>query len=154
MYPVALFAHSWLRWVVLTLAVVAVVRALRGRSARAAWQSTDDAVGRWLVIALDVQVLIGLTLSFVLSPMTAGFWSDISGGMANAPLRFMALEHLVSMLIATALVHVGRVRVRKRRDSSARHTQSLIFNGLALVVMLLSIPWPFARVAAPLLRGL
>jgi hypothetical protein len=154
MYPAALFVHSWLRWVVIVLAVLAVLRAVRGRSARAAWQHADDAVGQWFVIALDVQVLIGLMLSFVLSPMTGAFWSDMGAGMSNAPLRFLAIEHLVGMIVAMALAHTGRIRVRRRSDSKERHTQSLVFNGLALLVMLLSIPWPFTEVGAPLLRGL
>ncbi len=152
MYTAFLFAHSWLRWVVLILALAASARALSGRMNRAAWQPTDDAVGRWFVISLDVQVLVGLTLSFVLSPVATVAWRNLGEVMRNAPIRFITVEHLVGMLAATALAHVGRVRIRKTTDARRRHTSALIFYGLALLLMLSFIPWPFRSAGAPLLR--
>ena len=74
--------------------------------------------------------------------------------MRAAPIRFFAVEHPVGMIVAIALAHVGRVRVRKTPDSESRHKQTLVFFGLALVVLLLSLPWPIGPGARSLFRGL
>ena len=55
------------------------------------------------------------------------------------------------MLIGVALAHVGRVRAR-RTDSLRRHRVAAIFYGLALIAILVSIPWPGSAHARPLLR--
>jgi hypothetical protein len=152
MYEALVIAHSWLRWLVLITAIIAVTRAVAGRSARRPWQPADDAAGRWFVIALDVQVLIGLVLYLFLSPYTMSAWNNVAATMRDPFTRFMAVEHLVGMIGATALVHIGRVRIRKAPDPR-RHTLALIFFGLALIAIAASIPWPFMAAGRPLIRG-
>jgi hypothetical protein len=58
-------------------------------------------------------------------------------------LRFFTLEHPSLMLIAIVLAHVGRVRIRRRPDGADRHRQALWFFGVAMVLILIGIPWPF-----------
>ena len=55
------------------------------------------------------------------------------------------------MIIGIALAHIGRARARKA-DSFRRHKVAAIFFGLALVVMLASIPWPGTPNGRPLVR--
>ena len=71
--------------------------------------------------------------------------------MKSAGLRFWAVEHIFGMLIALALAHVCRARIRKA-DPYRRHRVAAIFFGLALVAMFASIPWPGTPNARPLLR--
>ena len=47
-----------------------------------------------------------------------------------------------------------KARARKAADSAARHKTALVFYGLSLVVLLLSIPWPIGPGARSLFRGL
>jgi hypothetical protein len=152
MYPLALVLHSWLRWAILILGIIAVVRAIGGRSGRP-WTRTDDSVGKWFVATLDTQFLIGLLLYAWLSPITRVVFADFGGAMRNAGLRFWAVEHLVGMVIAIALAHVGRVKIRKAAGDSRRHTLAAIFFGIALIVVLASIPWPGMPAGRPLIRG-
>ena len=72
--------------------------------------------------------------------------------MRDSILRFWAIEHLLGMVVAVALGHVGRVRIRKTADGARRHKLAAIFFGLALLAMLVSIPWPGMRAARPLFR--
>jgi hypothetical protein len=74
--------------------------------------------------------------------------------MGNAALRFITVEHLTGMVAGAALAHVGRARIRKTNDGHRRHTLGLVFYGLSLLLMLISIPWPFMAAGRPLLRGL
>ena len=153
MYSALLIIHNLLRWVVLLLAILAIVRAVLGITGRREWASGDQFAGQWFGRMLDVQLLIGLVLYIFLSPFTREAFGDFGAAMRNAPLRFFAVEHILAMSIAVALVHVGTVRVKKAKDAAQRHKSALIFYALALVLMLLSIPWPGTPGGRPLLRG-
>ena len=154
MYTAMLTVHSYLRWLVLLAALIAIARALTGIAQRRPWTPVDDKASRWFGISLDVQMLIGLILYFLLSPFTMSAWSDIGAAMRDGTVRFIAIEHQFGMLIAVALAHIGRARIRKRHDTAKRHRMALIFFGLALVIMLISIPWPGRPGGRELFRGL
>jgi hypothetical protein len=151
MYQLFLAAHSLLRWVVLILAVVAVVRALAGLSGPRAWARGDTLTGRLLTISIDTQVLVGLILYGLLSPITRAALADMGTAMRDVSLRFYAVEHLVLMLAAVAFVHIGQGRVRKASTDRLRHRTAAIFFGIALLLMLLGVPWPFRAAGRPLL---
>lgn len=152
MYPLALLLHSWLRWVVLLLGIVAVVRAWKGRGG-APWTPADDSWSRLFVVSLDVQFLIGLLLYAALSPITQIAFANFGAAMRSAMLRFWAVEHLFGMVVAIALAHVGRVRIGKATSDRQRHQVAAMFFGFALLVLLLSIPWPGMPAGRQLFRG-
>ena len=154
MYDVLLFAHSWLRWLVLLAALAAVARAVSGVSTRRPWTPVDERAGRWLTAALDLQMLLGLILYIVLSPVTKSAFVDMAAAMREAPIRFFVVEHPVGMIVAIALAHVGRGRIGKAGDSESKHRRARMFFGLSLLVLLLSIPWPIGPGARSLFRGL
>ena len=52
------------------------------------------------------------------------------------------------MLIAWILVHIGRSSVKKATTDAAKHKRMLAFFGIALLLILASIPWPFRDVIA------
>jgi len=153
MYDAALHAHSWLRWFVLLVGLVAIARAIVGRSSGRPWDRADDRLGAAFVGLLDLQLLIGLVLYFALSPITKEGMRDIGGAMANTGLRFWTIEHPFGMIVAIALAHIGRTRIRKTTDAARRHRTALIFFTLALIVIVITIPWPGrAIIGRPLFR--
>jgi hypothetical protein len=141
MYGLVLLVHSWLRWAVLAAGLAA---AFSGRA-------REDTAAKWFTILLDVQILLGLLLYFVLSPFTKEAMSNFGEAMGNSQLRFFAVEHVFGMLIGTALAHVGRKKVRNA-PIERRGRLALIFYGLALVAIALSIPWPGMPAGRPLFR--
>src|SRR5687767_14790899 len=130
MYTALLTVHSYLRWLVLLLALLALARAVAGLTQRRPWTPADDAAGKWFSMSLDIQMAIGLIIYFFLSPFTMPAWSDIGAAMRDATVRFVVIEHLVGMIIAVALTHIGRARIRKTADPVRRHRLALIFFGL------------------------
>ena len=154
MYDFTLLAHSWLRWLVLLAALAAVARAVSGVSTRRPWTPIDERAGQWLTGALDLQMLLGLLLYIFLSPVNKSGFVDMAAAMRAPDVRFFLADHPVGMIIAIALAHVGRTRIRKAADSESRHKRALLFFGFALVMILLSIPWPFLAAPRPLFRGL
>jgi hypothetical protein len=154
MYTALLIVHSWTRWIVLVLAVLAVARALRGLAAKTPWSTADESASRWFVTSLDIQMLIGLIIYIALSPFAMAGVQDMAGTMRNAPLRFIVVEHPVGMIAAIALAHIGRARSRRAVEAARKHRLAALFFGIALLVMLWSIPWPFMPSGRELFRGL
>jgi hypothetical protein len=151
MYLSILIAHSWVRWAVVFLGLWVLLRAYAGVGSRRAWTPTDDAAGRWFSVSLDIEFLLGLALYAWLSPITTQAFSDLGGAMQDATLRFWAVVHPLLMVVAIALAHIGRARVRLAMSDAARHRTSAIFNTPAFIAMLVGIPWPFTAVFRPLL---
>lgn len=154
MYTALLFVHSWLRWVVVLSGVAVLGGAVGGVTSRRAWLPADDLRLKIFSITLDIQVLIGLILYGVLSPVTYAGFADMGLAMRDPILRFFVVEHITGMLIAVALTHIGRARVRKAVEAAARHKAALVFIGIAMVALLLSIPWPGMPGGRELFRGL
>ena len=150
MFVTTVVLHSLLRWLVIAFGLVAVWRAISGVSGRRPWTPLDDRAGRLLVIALDIQTLVGLILYGLLSPITRAAFADMGTAMKDA-LRFYAVEHLAIMLGAIALIHIGRARGRKAPTEAARHRTAAIFFTLGLLLILVGTPWPFRAIGRPLL---
>lgn len=148
MYAFVLGTHNVLRWVVLLAALLAIGSALRGLFAKQAWKESDRRFGVAFVGALDLQILLGLLLQFVLSPVTKSAYANMKVAMKDAAVRFFAVEHIAVMIVAAALAHVGSVMV-KRAAQDAKYRTAAIWYGLALLAILFGIPW-----ARPLVPGL
>ena len=148
MYTLVLVLHSWLRWVALVAGVGATFAALtdRGGPARA------DLWGLVLMMALDIQMLLGLLLYLVLSPVTQSAMQDFGAAMKNPSVRFFAVEHVSLMLAAIVLVHVGRVLARKATTPDAKRMRLIMCRGGATILMLLAMPWPGLVSERPLFR--
>lgn len=150
LYAAILVAHSTIRWVVLILGLFAVIRGIAGWSGKA-WTAGDARAGKMFVSALDLQFLLGLILYAALSPVVREAFQDIGAAMKDGRLRFFLVEHAVGMLIGIALAHVGNVRIKKAGAAPGNHKTAALFYGLALLVILLSIPWPGMPGGRPLL---
>jgi hypothetical protein len=141
-YGTFLGIHSILRWAVVLLGVVAVARAVRARFGGRLWNEGDTLAGRLLVVALDIQLLLGIGMYAGLSPVVKAAMTNLALAMENRTLRFWVVEHPIAMIAAVVLAHVGFARARRAGGLGAQRSASLYF-GLALVIVLVSIPWPF-----------
>jgi hypothetical protein len=151
MYIAVLFIHSWLRYFVLLFGIWLLVIAIRGWRAKAEWAPRHDRVYVRFLALLDLQLLLGLLLYFVLSPITATAFANMGAAMKDPQLRFFGVEHLLTMLIAVAVAHVGRAR-SKRKVGPSRYRTTLVMQAIWLVLTLISIPWPGLDIARPLFR--
>jgi uncharacterized membrane protein len=151
MYTLVLLVHSWLRWATLVAAVGAIATTAADRSDTIR-TGRADLWGLALMIALDVQMLLGLMLYLVLSPFTTEAMRDFGSAMRSPALRFFAVEHAALMFAAVILAHVGRVLARKARTADQKRSRLLICFVLATIAMLFSIPWPGMPSGRPLFR--
>ena len=104
-----LHLHSGLRYVVLVLLVLAVVKSIIGWTSKKEFSKGDDKIGLFLMITAHLQLLIGLFLY-----MTKGWLSlPFAQAMADSVTRFWKVEHLLGMIIAIVLITIGRMRAKK-----------------------------------------
>lgn len=147
MYKGLLHLHSVLRWIILILLLVAIYKSFVDRNKT--FTPGHKKTGLFLMICADLMLLLGLYQWFT------GPWglksiqtNGMGNVMKNASLRFFAIEHFVGMLIAIALIHVGYSYAKKNIPDPLKHKRALLFYGLALLIILISIPWPFRAVGA------
>jgi hypothetical protein len=151
MYPSALWLHSWLRWAVLVTGLVAWLRAIGGKTTRRPWTPQDELWGLLLTVSVDLQFVVGLAL-YLLSPITRLGLRNFAAAMQINVARFFTIEHVIGMIAGIALVHIARVKIRKAADAERKHRLAMVLYGIALVLIIISIPWPGLPVARPLFR--
>ena len=146
LYNVLLHVHSAGRWVVLVLLLFGIFNSLI--AGNRPYIRTDNRLGLFNTIAADLMLLIGIVLYFV-GPRGYTLIEQ-SGGMGavmkDPTLRFFVVEHILGMLIAVILIHIGKAQGRKAISDKAKHRRTMIFYFLALLIILASIPWPFREI--------
>jgi hypothetical protein len=150
MYELLLAVHSWLRWLALLAGLSATLAVLMTPLRTPAGRS--ETWGLIFMIAVDIQMLLGLLLYFFVSPNTTAMFSNFGAAMRDPVARFWAVEHVVTMLAAVVLVHVGRVLGRKAATPQSRRTRMLLCFALATIAMLVATPWPGMTAGRPLFR--
>lgn len=129
--------HSYWSYLVLIILLLAVINAIFGLSSKKEFRRKDLRIGLFTLIFSHIQLLIGLLLYF-----GNGSVSRIDGDtMANSDLRFVIIEHPITMILAIVLITVGWSRHKKRDDSNAKFKTFVTFYGIALILVLSRIPW-------------
>ncbi len=145
LYSVLLHVHSVGRWIILILLIIAIFNSLI--AGRRPFIRTDARTGLLLTIFADLMLLIGIYLWFA-GPRGYRLIQTMGMGavVKDPSARFFAIEHLTGMLIAIVLIHVGKAQSRKQISEKAKHSRTVIFYLLALLIVLASIPWPFRAI--------
>ncbi|RMG20978.1 MAG: hypothetical protein D6729_01870 [Deltaproteobacteria bacterium] len=154
MYTALLTLHSWLRYLVLGAGLVAVILAWRGWLGDRPWPAGEKKRANLIfVIALDLQLVVGLLLYVVLSPATQAAFADFGAAMKDRGLRFFAVEHLFGMVLALVFAHLGHALSKRAPEAAQRYKRAALFFTLALVAIVASIPWPgLDGIGRPLFR--
>ncbi len=141
MYNFLLGLHNLLRWIILLLLFVNLVRHFI--AINRPFAAIDKKLGLWLMISAHIQLVVGLYQWF------AGAWglqnfknNGAAQVMQNSTERFFAVEHTVSMIIAIALITIARGIFRKQIPDGKKHRRCILLYALALIIILAMIPWP------------
>ena len=144
MHTGMLHLHSILRWIVLLVALWAIIKMASGRSGNKPFTAADTRPALLFMIFMDIQLLVGLVLYFI------GPWGikniqaqGMGGVMKDSIGRFFAVEHTIGMLLALIFVHIGYAATKKAVDDKAKFNKAFRFFLAALIIILISIPWPF-----------
>ena len=140
MYIGLLILHNVLRWLILVIALVVLLRYFMGWFSQKKWKKSDNILGLIFTALMDLQLLSGLILYF-LSPIIKTAFQDFGAALSNPEIRFYAVEHSGMMLLAIILVHIGRARSKKGTPDKQKFGQALLFFGIAYIIIIAAIPW-------------
>lgn len=133
----------------MVLGILAAARAWLGWLRKSEWVERDRKIGVFFSSAMDTQLLLGLLLYFLFSPITRSALSNFGAAMGDSGARFFALEHTLTMFLAVVFAHLGSILPRKASQATAKHRQVAIWFSLAVLLILQGMPW-----MRPLLPGL
>jgi hypothetical protein len=142
MYDNALIAHNFMRWIALLLVLYAFVRAFSGWMGDKPRNTLDRTVSLLAMIAVDLQLVIGLLMWALWSPQVKAARENMGAAMKDSELRYWIVEHPTFMLLAIAFVHLGKVLANKAKTPRGSHGRGVLFFGLALALMIYGTPWP------------
>ncbi len=153
LYSALLDVHSLLRWVVLILLFLNIIRHVTAK--KRPYEGIDKKLGLWLMITAHVMLLIGLYQYFAGNLGFNLFKQYGSEVMKNSAYRFWAVEHITGMILAIILITMGRAVQHKPVNDKLRHKKALTYYFIALILILACIPWSFRGedIARPLFPG-
>ncbi len=131
MFSGLLHAHSGIRWIILIAIVLAIIIGFVNRKS-SGFKSRPYALTT--LIASHIQLLIGIALYFM-SPYIR-FDSEM---FTMTRERFFTIEHAMLMLSAVVLITIGWSKAKRSQKSDYR---IFVFYLVALVLILMGIPWP------------
>ncbi len=147
-----LITHSWLRWVVLALAIYAIYKNYEGFTSGRKWMAADKKVNTIFMSSLHLQLLIGLVLYFGFSPSVQSFMADAKASMKVPELRFFGMEHMVGMIVGIVVAQIGSIRAKKQLSDAGKFRTAFFWFLAATLIILLMIPFGIWNADRPLFR--
>jgi hypothetical protein len=144
MYTGLLHLHNTLRWVILIALILSIYKLFTQKDALK--------TSKILLISAHTSLVVGL-YQYIAGPL--GIKLIQSAGMAatmkDASSRFWAVEHIFSMILAIVLITIGHLKYKK----TLKPSPTRILYVVALILILLAIPWPFREgIGRPLFPGM
>lgn len=146
MYPVWLFIHSLLRWLVVISLIISIYRAYRGLNAHATFTLADDRWRHWTATIAHIQLIVGVTL-YIQSPIIKYFWQDAGYAIHNTDNAFFALLHITLMVTAIVVLTVGSALAKRKPTDKEKFKTMLVWFSIAAGIIFIAIPWPFSPLA-------
>ncbi|HEY3288166.1 MAG TPA: hypothetical protein VGJ96_13690 [Gemmatimonadaceae bacterium] len=140
MPSIVLGLHNLLRWLVFLLAVVALLRALKGINGGVDYATGAKRALSLFTMSVHLQFLLGLVL-YGVSPLTRHGMSDMAAAMKDPGIRYFIVEHPSLMLLAVVVATVTGIIARRGPDDTVRHRRAAIGIALSLGLLLAGIPW-------------
>ena len=144
-----LHLHNLLRWVILLLLIVAIIKSFAGMSGNKPFTNGDKKLGLFLMISAHIMFLVGVyQWLFGRYGILKTSRPEGTSFMEDDFYRFFWLEHPLIMFIAIALITVGRGQSKKPLADNVKHKRTFWFFIIALIFILVAVPWPFRDVVA------
>ncbi|MDR0793287.1 MAG: hypothetical protein LBE82_08250 [Chitinophagaceae bacterium] len=138
-----LHVHNFLRWVILILLLVNIIR--NYANANKPFSSSDKKLSLFLMIAAHLTLLVGL-YQWLFGRYS---FSHIPAGvniMKDDFWRFYVIEHPFGMIVSIVLITVGNSFAKKKIADRKKHSKMGLFFLLALIIILITVPWPFREI--------
>ncbi|MFN4080326.1 MAG: hypothetical protein ACK4NS_05455 [Saprospiraceae bacterium] len=131
--------HSWNRYLLLAALIFVLYRAYSGWLGRRDYTRTDNAASASLLGLTHLQLLLGLTLYFGTSAYTRQAFANMGAAMKDSALRYYAVEHITVMLLAVAMIQLGRTLSKKSVAHNDKFRKLAIYTSVGLGLIILSL---------------
>ncbi len=139
MYPILNALHSYNRYFLFAALVFVLYRSISGWLGNKPYEKADNTAGAALLGFTHLQLVLGLILYAGVSPYTKAAFADMGAAMKNPMLRYFAVEHMVSMLIAVVLIQLGRTLSKKAANDNSKHRKVAIYTGIATLIIVVTL---------------
>lgn len=152
-----LHLHNILRWVILILLVLSIVKAFTGWQQKRAFTGGDRRVWLFTLIAAHTTLLIGIVQllwgRFGILKVTIPEGESV---MKSSFFRFFWVEHPLFMVLAIIFITLGYGMAKKPVADSVKFKRAFWLFFIALLMILVAVPWPFRGegIARPLFPGM
>jgi len=152
-----LHLHNLLRWIIVVLLLLSIIKAYTGWKGNKSFSASDAKIWLFTMIASHITLLLGLyqwlmgRYGLLTFEIPAG-----SSRMKDPFIRFFQVEHPVSMLLAILFITLGRGMAKKDLSDSLKYRQAFVYFFVALLLLLAAVPWPFRGeiIGRPLFPGM
>ncbi|RYY52497.1 MAG: hypothetical protein EOO09_21250 [Chitinophagaceae bacterium] len=142
-----LHLHNLLRWVIVLLVLLSIVKAFTGWQSKRVFTAGDKRVWLFTLIFSHINFLVGIYL-LLLGPYGA-LKADLPEGtsiMKDKFLRFFWIEHPVMMLLSIVFVTIGYGMSKKGVSDTVKFRKAFWFFLIAFILILAAVPWPFREI--------
>ena len=148
--------HNFLRWVILILLVISILKAYSGWQGRKVFAPGDKKIWLFTMISAHTTLLLGL---YQVALGRYGIFSTTlpegTSVMKDKFLRFFWVEHPAGMILAIVLITLGYGMSKKSVSDEVKYKKAFYYFLIALIVILASIPWPFREIVGrPIFPGM
>ena len=144
MYATLLTVHNLLRWAVLLGGLYAITKSVLGIMHKRDFTKQENLSHALFVGFCHLQLLLGLILYFISHVVDQALANGMGAAMKDPASRFVAVEHISTMIIAIVLIQVGRTLSKKQTEAMAKHKKAVVFFSIGLILILSRIPWKAA----------
>ena len=152
LYTITLFLHSWNRWIIMVAGLLLIASAIKGLTGKSGYSLSQRRLSLIFISSLHIQLLVGLLMYFFFSPITAEALSNFGAAMKNPVLRFWSVEHAFVNILAIGLAQTGSIIVKRKTNDNAKQKSTLIWTGVAMLLILAMIPMGMIGVERPWFR--
>lgn len=143
MYEPLLFAHSWIRWVVVLAGIYLIIRLISGSISNRIWNDSDEHLTAAFGQILAYQLIVGFLLYLGLSPVVKTAFLDPAESLKNPLQAYWLVYHGLAMITALATYEIGRRRAIKASSSKQKYIRMLFVALASFSLVVAAIPWPF-----------
>jgi hypothetical protein len=147
--------HNILRWIILILLVLSILKSYSGWKNKKALTDGDRKTWLFTMIAAHIMLLIGLyqwiagRMGILTTTLPEG-----TSFMKDALYRFYWMEHPLIMIISIILITLGYGMAKKPVSDELKYKKTFQYFLIALILILIAIPWPFRElVGRPIFPG-
>ena len=124
--------HSFVRWLIVIVGIVALVKFAIGLARKGAWDKMDRGLSSGFSGLMDLQVTLGL-LYFLIT------------GFGNVGFPMFRIEHMVTMLLAAVAGHAPAMFKKKAWNQYAVALGAIIVSLILVYVGVLRLPGGWSR---------